>query len=88
AMGKTSLATNIAFNIAKAYKFEVEADGTHKTTNGGIVGFFSLEMSADQLATRIVAEQAQISSYKIRRGDIQEEEFYRLTEAAREIQSI
>ncbi|QCI68049.1 replicative DNA helicase [Phreatobacter stygius] len=88
AMGKTALATNIAFNIAKAYRFEVEADGTHKTTNGGIVGFFSLEMSSDQLATRIVAEQAQISSYKIRRGDIQEDEFYRLTEAAREIQAI
>ena len=88
AMGKTSLATNIAFNIAKAYRFEVEADGNHKTVNGGIVGFFSLEMSSDQLATRIVAEQAQISSYKIRRGDIHEEEFYRLTEAAREIQQL
>jgi replicative DNA helicase len=88
AMGKTALATNIAFNIAKAYKFELEPDGTNKTVNGGIVGFFSLEMSSDQLATRIVAEQAQISSYKIRRGDIQEEEFYRLTEAAREIQQI
>ncbi|QCK86998.1 replicative DNA helicase [Phreatobacter aquaticus] len=88
AMGKTALATNIAFNIAKAYKFDLEPDGTNKTVNGGIVGFFSLEMSSDQLATRIVAEQAQISSYKIRRGDIQEEEFYRLTEAAREIQQI
>jgi replicative DNA helicase len=88
AMGKTALATNIAFNIAKAYKFEVEPDGTHKTVNGGIVGFFSLEMSSDQLATRIVAEQAQISSYKIRRGDIREDEFYRLQQAAREIQSI
>jgi replicative DNA helicase len=88
AMGKTSLATNIAFNIAKAYQFEVQADGSHKTTNGGIVGFFSLEMSADQLATRIVAEQAAIPSYKIRRGDLQEDEFYRLSEAAREIQAL
>jgi replicative DNA helicase len=87
-MGKTALATNIAFNIAKAYRFEVEADGSHKTTNGGIVGFFSLEMSADQLATRIVAEQAGIPSYKIRRGDLTEQEFYDLTEAARAIQAL
>jgi replicative DNA helicase len=87
-MGKTALATNIAFNIAKAYKFEVEPDGNHKTTNGGIVGFFSLEMSSDQLATRIVAEQAAIPSYKIRRGDLREDEFYQLTEAAREIQAL
>jgi replicative DNA helicase len=87
-MGKTALATNIAFNIAKAYKFEVEPDGTHKTTNGGIVGFFSLEMSSDQLATRIVAEQAAIPSYKIRRGDLREDEFYKLTQAAQEIQAL
>ena len=57
-MGKTALATNIAFNIAKAYEFEHEPDGEARTTNGGIVGFFSLEMSAEQLATRIIAEQA------------------------------
>ena len=41
-MGKTALATNIAYNIAKAYRAEVQADGTMKTVNGGIVGFFSL----------------------------------------------
>ena len=58
AMGKTSLVTNIAFNIAKAYRGEKQADGTTKTVNGGIVGFFSLEMSAEQLATRILAEQS------------------------------
>src|ERR1700710_2799094 len=54
AMGKTSLATNIAFNIAKAYQFQVKPDGTHATTNGGIIGFFSLEMSSEQLAPRII----------------------------------
>ncbi|MEP5517411.1 MAG: DnaB-like helicase N-terminal domain-containing protein, partial [Bauldia litoralis] len=43
-MGKTSLATNIAFNVAKAWKGETQADGTTKTVDGGIVGFFSLEM--------------------------------------------
>ncbi len=88
AMGKTSLATNIAFNIAKAYKGEKQQDGNIKTVNGGIVGFFSLEMSSEQLATRILAEQAAISSYKIRRGDISDEEFFRLTDAARVMQSI
>jgi len=56
AMGKTSLATNIAFNIAEAYEPEIQADGTSKAINGGIVGFFSLEMAAEQLATRIIAE--------------------------------
>ncbi len=88
AMGKTSLVTNIAFNIAKAYRGEKRPDGTIETMNGGIVGFFSLEMSAEQLATRIIAEQSGIPSYKIRRGDIREDEFYKLTDAAREMQSI
>jgi replicative DNA helicase len=87
-MGKTALATNIAFNIAKAYEFEPRADGSHATVNGGVVGFFSLEMSAEQLATRIISEQAGVASYKIRRGDITEEDFHHIAEAARDIQSI
>src|SRR6204780_4423221 len=87
-MGKTALATNIAFNVAKAYEFEPRSDGTHATVNGGIVGFFSLEMSAEQLATRIISEQAAVPSYKIRRGDISEGEFHRVAQAAREMQSI
>jgi len=85
-MGKTSLATNIAYNIAKAYRGEVQPDGRTKTVNGGVVGFFSLEMSAEQLATRIIAEQAEISSSKIRRGAISENEFFKLTEAVTEMQ--
>ena len=88
AMGKTALATNIAFNIAKAYQFQVKPDGTHETTNGGIVGFFSLEMSAEQLATRIIAEQSGVPSYKIRRGDITEDDFHGITEAARDMQTV
>ncbi|MCO4054515.1 MAG: replicative DNA helicase [Bosea sp.] len=88
AMGKTSLATNIAFNMAKAYKGERQPDGTMKTVNGAIVGFFSLEMSAEQLATRIVAEQSEISSYKIRQGKITENEFYRLSDVAAEIEKM
>ncbi len=87
-MGKTALATNIAFNIARAYRGEQRPDGTRQTVNGGIVGFFSLEMSSEQLATRIIAEQSEVPGYKIRRGDITEAEFHRITHAAREMQQI
>jgi replicative DNA helicase len=77
-MGKTALATNIAYNIAKAHRAEVQADGSNKTVNGGIVGFFSCEMSAEQLATRILSEQTSISSSMIRRGGINQQEFDRI----------
>jgi replicative DNA helicase len=87
-MGKTSLVTNIAFNVAKAYRGEKQQDGSLKTVDGGIVGFFSLEMSAEQLATRIIAEQSGVPSYKIRRGDMREDDFYKITDAAREMQML
>src|SRR5918993_1742537 len=87
-MGKTALATNVAFNIAKGWEGERQPDGTVKTVNGGIVGFFSLEMSAEQLATRIIAEQSGIPSYKIRRGDIREDDFYKITDVARDMQAM
>jgi replicative DNA helicase len=77
-MGKTALATNIAYHVAKTYREEKRPDGSIEVINGGKVGFFSLEMSAEQLATRILSEQAEISSEKIRRGMITEEEFRRL----------
>jgi len=82
AMGKTSLATNIAFHVARAWKGDVTPDGHRKTIDGGQVGFFSLEMSAEQLATRILAEQAQISSSDIRRGNIHESQFSRLVDTS------
>src|SRR5215203_5206183 len=69
-MGKTALATNIAYNVAKHWHGEVRPDGRTHTVDGGIVGFFSLEMSAEQLATRIISEQTGIPSYRIRRGEI------------------
>lgn len=84
-MGKTSLATNIAFNVAKAWKGEVQPDGTTKTVDGGIVGFFSLEMSSEQLATRIIAEQASVPSADIRRGRITEDQFSHVVAASREM---
>ena len=81
-MGKTALATNMAFNAAKAY---------HRSggQEGAKVAFFSLEMSAEQLATRILAEATEISSEKLRRGDISDEEFStRLAPSARELEEI
>lgn len=87
-MGKTALATNIAFNAAKAYKAEHHTDGTVEVKDGAIVGFFSLEMSAEQLATRLLAEQSGVPSESIRRGRIQEDEFHALVDASRELQSI
>jgi len=86
-MGKTSLATNIAYNIAKSFKKHDNADGTSETVNGGIVGFYSLEMSAEQLAARILSETAEIPSEQIRRGDMTESEFRRFVEAAKSIES-
>lgn len=87
-MGKTSLATNIAYNVAKAYVGEVQADGTTKAANGGVIGFFSCEMSADQLATRIVAERTGIPSSHIRRGGITEADFDKIREVSIELQSL
>lgn len=87
-MGKTSLATNIAFNIAAAYQGEQLADGSMKAINGGVVGFFSLEMSAEQLATRIISEQTEVSSSKIRRGEISETDFEKLIACTQTMQRI
>lgn len=86
-MGKTSLATNIAFNIAKAYKRGRTLDGTDGAVEGGVVGFFSLEMSAEQLAARILSEASEVPSEQIRRGDMTEQEFRRFVEAAKSLES-
>ncbi|KAB7615295.1 replicative DNA helicase [Amylibacter sp. SFDW26] len=86
-MGKTSLATNIAYNIAKAYKKGKLPDGSDGAVQGGVVGFYSLEMSAEQLASRILSEAAEIESHRIRSGDMQEDEFRRLVEAAKTLES-
>jgi replicative DNA helicase len=95
-MGKTALATNIAFNVARARAQSIARgslpaadlaldDAGH---DGAVVGFFSLEMSAEQLATRILSEQAGIPSEKIRRGMIDESEFKRLVEVSQEMATI
>ena len=88
AMGKTALATNIAYNVAKKFQAEYLPDGSTKVKDGGLVAFFSLEMSSEQLATRIISGQAEVSSEYIRRGKISDEEFQRLVGVARELQSL
>jgi replicative DNA helicase len=91
-MGKTALATNIAFNIARARarslrdRPDLHADDA--SHDGAVVGFFSLEMSAEQLATRIISEQAGIPSERIRRGLIDESEFKRLVEASQQMATL
>ncbi|HTQ82652.1 MAG TPA: replicative DNA helicase [Pseudolabrys sp.] len=87
-MGKSALATNIGYKVAKGWRGEVRADGHTVTTNGGIVGFFSLEMSAEQLATRIIAEQTGIPSSQIRRGGISEADFERIKDHSVELQGL
>jgi len=86
-MGKTSLATNIAFNIAKRYKRGRLPDGTEGAVDGGVVGFFSLEMSAEQLAARVLSEASEVPSEQIRRGDMTEGEFRRFVEAAKTLEA-
>lgn len=87
-MGKTALATNIAFNAVKAYKEEHGEDGRPKVVDGAVVGFFSLEMSAEQLANRILSEQAEISSEKIRKGDLQSHEFDKVLSVSQQLEHL
>jgi replicative DNA helicase len=87
-MGKTALATNIAFNAAKAYKPAKTPDGRTIAEDGAVVGFFSLEMSAEQLATRILAEESGISGDRIRRGDVSHEDFDKFVQASQRLSSV
>jgi replicative DNA helicase len=84
-MGKTSLAANIAFNVAKSYAWEPGPDGGRRTVGGGVVAFFSLEMSAEQLAMRLLAEVTRIPSDKIRKGEITATEYSQIVSASHEI---
>ena len=78
-MGKTALATNIAFHAAK----KIQESGRK-----GAIAFFSLEMSSEQLSTRILAEQSRIKSNDIRRGKISEEQFEQFIETSKDISEL
>ncbi|WP_222546173.1 replicative DNA helicase [Asaia lannensis] len=85
AMGKTALATKIAFSAAQALLREAEDKGIKPR---GAVAIFSLEMSSEQLATRILSEQSEVSGEKIRRGDIGQREFDRFVRVSRELSEL
>lgn len=86
-MGKTALATNIATAAALAHRTEDGPEGP-VTIDGARVGFISLEMSADQLVTRIISDQAGVSSDKVRKGELNAAEFDRLLNAAQAIEAL
>lgn len=84
-MGKTALATKIAFGAAKAVLREAEDEHGPGTVPKGGCAIFSLEMSADQLATRLLSEESRVSGDRIRRGEIQQRDFDRFVEVSREL---
>ena len=86
-MGKTALATKIAFGAAKALVREAQEKGPD-TVAKGTVAVFSLEMSADQLATRLLSEESRISGDRIRRGDISQRDFDRFVEVSRDLATL
>ncbi len=83
-MGKTALATNFGFNAANLYR---RSDNS-ESEGGAVIGFFSLEMSREQLATRILADRSRVPSDKIRRGMISDKQFDQIMEASAELHSI
>jgi replicative DNA helicase len=87
-MGKTALATNIAFAAARAFRAEPGADGKLVAVEGARVGFFSLEMSFEQLTTRIVAEQADLPGERVRRGQLTNVELDRLLTVAQHLRNL
>jgi replicative DNA helicase len=87
-MGKTALATNIAFNAARRMVQDLEDGIAAEKSAGAGVAFFSLEMSADQLATRILAEQSGIPSENLRMGKISQQDFRNLARAAADLESL
>jgi replicative DNA helicase len=87
-MGKSALGTNIAFAAAQRFIRDAEDGIEAEKSAGAPVALFSLEMSADQLATRILAEESGISSENLRRGKISQQEFRSLARAAAELQSL
>jgi replicative DNA helicase len=87
-MGKTALATNIAFNAARAAQAKAKEGKTDEPGPSGPVLFFSLEMAAEQLATRILSEQSEVPSDQIRRGEVEPDEFSRFVQASQDLSSV
>ena len=87
-MGKTALGTNIAFNAAKKFKEKEDEFGNKTTIDGGKIAFFSLEMSSEQLATRVLAEQSKISGDKMRKAELNKEDFKKIAKVSSELENL
>ena len=87
-MGKTALGTNIAFNCAIKYQEEKDEYENKKIIDGGKVAFFSLEMSSEQLATRILAEQTKISGDKMRKAELNKNDFNKIAKTSSELENL
>jgi len=87
-MGKTALATNIAYHAAKICRRSPGPNGTMKTDEGAVVGFFSLEMSSDQLAARVLADVSGVPSDKMRRGELTPKDYEAIRDAAETMEGI
>ncbi len=87
-MGKTALGTNIAFNCAIKYQVEKDEFDNKKIIDGGKVAFFSLEMSSEQLATRILAEQTKISGDKMRKAELNKDDFSKIAKTSSELENL
>ena len=87
-MGKTALGTNIAFNVAKSFNEKIDESGNKILVDGGKVAFFSLEMSSEQLATRILAEQTKISGDKMRKAELSRDDFKKIAKSSSELEDL
>ena len=87
-MGKTALGTNIAFNAAKKFTEKENEFGEKQTIDGGKVAFFSLEMSAEQLATRVLAQESKISGDKMRKAELNKDDFKKIAKISSELEDL
>ncbi len=87
-MGKTAFGTNIGFNCSIKFKEENDKNGHLKLIDGGKVAFFSLEMSSEQLATRILAEQTKISGDKMRKAELSKDDFSKIAHASSDLEKL
>ena len=87
-MGKTALGTNIAFNAAKKFKEKNDEFQNKVTIDGGKVAFFSLEMSAEQLATRVLAQESKISGDKMRKAELSKEDFKKIAKTSSDLENL
>ena len=87
-MGKTALGTNVAFNAAIKFKENEDEFGNKTTVDGGKIAFFSLEMSAEQLATRVLAQESKISGDKMRKAELNKEDFKKIAQVSSELEKL